>query len=164
MASFTYSSDQNGIYNNVSAAFDGQIVTIYGSANPVCWIEVDVGAGLQAVVDRVRFFPFINWVNTANYTLDGVFEASNDESSWTLMGKIDQTVHSGWNVIKSATKSAYRYFRFKHTSQSQCNLAEFQLYGYVVSNIAASVTSQLSDIIYKDGLNSQTLSNKIEYK
>lgn len=123
MRSFVFSSDIVGSFSNVSAAFDGEITTIYGSSNPECWIEVDVGAGLQAVVDRVRFFPFLDWVNTANYTLDGVFEASNDDKTWTLIGKIDQTVHSGWNVIRSITKNSFRYFRFRHTSQSQCNLA-----------------------------------------
>ena len=73
MKSFAFSSDQNATVSNVSAAFDGQITTIYGSPNAACWIRVDVGSGLQAVVDRVRFFPFLNWVNTANYTLDGTF-------------------------------------------------------------------------------------------
>jgi hypothetical protein len=43
---FAYSSDQAVNVTNVTAAFDGIITTIYGSANPACWIGIDIGQGL----------------------------------------------------------------------------------------------------------------------
>ena len=156
---FVLSSDQAANVTNVTAAFDGIINTIYGSASPVCWIGVDVGQGLQAQIDRVRFFPFLNWDNTVNYTLGAVFEGSNDQSSWTLLATFDQTVHSGWNVIRSVSSAPFRYIRFRHTSQSQCNLAEIQLYGIVFSNQTPSLSSQASTITYNDGLNTRSFNN-----
>jgi hypothetical protein len=71
--SFTLSSDQPANITNVTAAFDGLVTSIYGSLNPSCWIGIDVGAGLQATINRFRFFPFMRWTNTANYTLGAVF-------------------------------------------------------------------------------------------
>lgn len=121
--SFTLSSDQAANVTNVTAAFDGIVTTIYGSANTSCWIGIDVGAGLQANINRFRFFPFMGWANTANYILDAVFEGSNDQLSWSTMATIDQTVHSGWNVIIPSLSTPFRYFRFRHTNQSQCNVA-----------------------------------------
>jgi hypothetical protein len=124
-SAFVYSSDQPANTTNVTAAFDGLTTTIYGSPNPSCWIGIDVGQGLQAQVSRFRFFPFLSWANTVNYTLGAVFEGSNDNSSstWTNLGTFDQTVHSGWNVITSASSTPFRFIRFRHTSQSQCNIA-----------------------------------------
>ncbi len=121
-SSFTLSSDQPSNTTNVTAAFDGIVTTIYGSANPSCWIGIDVGAGLQATVSRFRFFPFMSWDNTVNYALGAIFEGSNDQSNWTTMATFDQTVHSGWNVILSTVSTPFRYFRLRHTSQSQCNI------------------------------------------
>ena len=38
---------------------------------------------IHATIDRVRFFPNLNWVNTVKKLLDGVFEGSNDNIIWT---------------------------------------------------------------------------------
>ena len=52
----------------------------------------------------MRFFPNLNWANTVSKLLDAVFEGSNDNLNWQLIGKVDQTVHTGWNVIKSLSQ------------------------------------------------------------
>jgi hypothetical protein len=119
---FTFFSDQNASAN-VSAAFDGLINTFYGSPNTQCWIGMDAGAGLQASVSRVSFFPNLNWANVANRILYSVFEGSNDETTWKTIAKVDQTVHTGWNVYHSADTTPFRYIRFSHNSTSGCNLA-----------------------------------------
>lgn len=72
-STFSYSSDIAANITNVTAAFDNNINTIYGSTNSVCYIEIDVGLGLQASVSRFRFFPYLGWDNTANNILGGVF-------------------------------------------------------------------------------------------
>lgn len=46
-------------------------------------------------------------------------------SSWTTLATVDQTIKSGWNVLKSNVATAFRYVRFAHNSTSQCNIAEF---------------------------------------
>jgi len=69
MGSFKYFSDQTDLLSNVSFAFDGQIKTIYGSPNTQCFIGIDIGVGLNAKINRIRFFPYLDWANAANYTL-----------------------------------------------------------------------------------------------
>jgi hypothetical protein len=124
---------------------------------------MDVGQGMQAKIDRVRFFPFLDWDNTANYILGAVFEGSNDNSSWTNLGTFDQTVHSGWNVIKSSSSAPFRYVRFRHTNQSQCNLAEIQLYGIVLSSQTPSLSSQASTVTYNDGFTSRAFTSSLQF-
>ena len=119
---FTFFSDRNASAN-VSAAFDGLVNTFYGSTNSQCWIGMDAGAGLQASVSRVSFFPNLNWTNVASRILYSVFEGSNDQTTWKTLAKVDQTVHTGWNVFSSVDTTPYRYIRFSHNSTSQCNLA-----------------------------------------
>lgn len=58
------------------------------------------------------------------YVEGGRFEGSNDNVTWTLLGKVDQTVHAGWNSIYTQDKSVYRYIRFVHDQMSKCGLAE----------------------------------------
>lgn len=118
---------------------------------------------MQAIIDRMRFFPFLTWKNTVKYTLGAVFEGSNDNSNWTNLGTFDQTVHSGWNVIRSSSSSPFRYIRFRHTSQSQCNMAEIQLYGIVLSSQTPSLSSHASTVTYNDGFNSHSFSNSIQF-
>lgn len=120
---FSYFSDQNSSVSNVGAAFDKTVTSVYGSPNSVCWIGVDFGSGLGASVSRIRFFPSLDWTNTAQHILNAVFQGSNDMSSWTNLGVIDQTVHSGYNTILSVSSAPYRYVRFLHNSTSKCNLA-----------------------------------------
>lgn len=155
-------SDQN--ISNITASFDGKTSTYYGSPNPICWIGIDIGQGLSALVDRVRFFTNLDWINAANMILSAKFEGSNDQTTWTTIGTVDQTVHNGWNVIVTTGSPAYRYIRFLHNSTSQCNLAEVQLFGVVYSSTnVASIVSQASQVTYNDGLNSIAVSQGITY-
>lgn len=159
----TITSDQPNNITNASAAFDGIITTIYGSPAQQCWILMDIGQGMQAQIDRVRFFPFLDWDNTVNYTLGSVFEGSNDNANWTTLGTFDQTIHSGWNVIRSSSSTPFRYIRYRHTSQSNCNMAEIQLYGIVLSSQTPTLSGQSATVIYNDGFNSKSFTNALQF-
>lgn len=73
-------------------------------------------------------------------------------------------MHSGWNVIVSKDATPFRYFRFRHTNDSQCNLAEIQLFGIAMSSNAVTINSTRSSVTYYDGANSKTFSNVIEFR
>lgn len=73
-------------------------------------------------------------------------------------------MHSGWNVLVSKDTSPYRYFRFRHTSDSQCNLAEIQLFGIIMSSSTATLSSTTSAVTYYDGANTKAFSNAIEFR
>ena len=115
--------DSDALSTNSSAAFDGLSTTFYGSTHATCFIRMSLTANLQATIERVRFFPNLNWMNTARMLLNAVFEGSNDGIAWTNIGTADQTVHSGWNIIKSKTSTPFKFIRFAHTSDSMCNIA-----------------------------------------
>jgi hypothetical protein len=111
-----------GTSSNVSAIADGMVTTHYGSTNSVCWLGFDAGQGAQLMVNRVRLFPNLEWANVGKMILFSKVEGSNDMSTWSTIATIDQTIHSGWNFLKSTSTATYRYVRFIHNSTSQCNI------------------------------------------
>jgi hypothetical protein len=164
-SSLTLISDLNGTSNGVSTAFDGLSDTFYSSSNAECWLGVDAGSGMGIAVSRIRFFPNLNWINVGKKILHAVFQGSNDQSSWTTLATVDQTIHTGWNVLKSEdSTNAYRYIRFLHNSTSQCKIAEFQLYGVTYSDLSVTLASQAVDVIYQDGANTQTFTGALEFR
>ncbi len=107
---------------NEKKAFDGKHSSIYQSANATCYIGVDFGIGVQ--ISKITYFPNPNWDIASKYIKGGVFEASIDNSTWTLLATIDQTVHAGWNSFMiNNNYNLYKHFRFRHTSDSGCKLA-----------------------------------------
>ena len=104
--------------------FDGQTATIYTSSNANCYIGVDFGAGKAVQIDRIRFFPTVSWLSVSKYLLGAVFEASADGTTYTEVGSVGSTVHSGWNSFLVSDTASYRYVRMSHTSTSMCKLAE----------------------------------------
>lgn len=165
LSPYTYISDRNTT-SNASFAFDGVFTTIYGSANTPCWLGVDAGTNLQISASRIRFYPYLAWTNAAAKLLSTQFQGSNDGITWINLATIDQTVHSGFNTILSQDTTPYRYIRFLDSvGTSQCNLAEFQIYGVVSTtlNNVSPLTTSPSDVTYYDGLNTQTFTNDIIY-
>lgn len=78
----------------------------------------------MANIRRIRYFPTMEWTVVGEYLKGAVFEASNDDSTYTEIGRVDETVHSGWNSLLVETSANYRYVRMSHDSTSGCKLAE----------------------------------------
>jgi hypothetical protein len=154
-------SDQNDTVSNSSAVLDGDISTIYGSINASCWIGIDIGTDLAILIQRIRYFPTLNWNNVANMLLEAVFEGSSDKTNWNSLGLADSTIHVGWNTLEVAAQLSYRYLRMRHNSTSQCNIAEVEVYGQVYTNATISLTSQPVTVTYKDGYNSINFANAL---
>jgi len=130
-------------------------------------VGVDVGANMLASVSRFRFFTNIAWTEAIRMLIDGKFQGSNDRTdatSWVDLAVIAQTVQIGWNTFASTSTTPYRYFRFAHTSQSKCNLAEIQFFGILYQDITVSLTEQASSVVYNDGFNVETFTPAIRYK
>lgn len=161
---FTPISDQSAAATNVSVAFDGLTNTYYGSPNAVCYLGLDAGSQQQISVSRIRFFPSIDWPNVGKRILQAKFQGSNDNANWNTLATVDQTVHTGWNVLKSIDTAPYRYVRFLHNSTSSCNIAEFQIFGIIFSPLTVALASQTADVIYYDGFNTKTFAGALEYR
>ena len=149
--------------STVSASFDGLVNTYYSSSNTQCYIGLDAGAGVQASISRISFFPSLNWPNVAQVILYSSFQGSNDQLKWDTLATVDQTVHTGWNIFASNNTTPYRYIRFLHNSTSKCSLAELKLYGILYSSIDANLDSQLANVTYNDGFNSKTFVSQVQY-
>ena len=153
-------------------AFDGTHSSSYSSVpdagtGNICWLGVDFGADYQAEVARVRFFPKAVESGAVIKTfLGGEIQGSNDMSTWTKLADVTQTVKSGWNTRISSNSTSFRYVRYKHDINSNCSLAEFEVWGVVYNKMAATLAGQASDVVYMDGFssNEQTFAGAISYK
>ena len=83
---------------------------------------------------------------------------------WTNLATVDQTIHSGWNVLKSGDTTPFRYVRFHHNSSSMCNIAEFQIFGILYNDQTFTLSSQQTNVIYDDGFNVETFNNSVEFR
>ena len=119
---------------------------------------------MQIKVSRFRYFPNMDWNWVNQKILYATFEGSNDMSSWNTLATVIQTAHTGWNVILSTSQTPYRYIRFKHNATSKCNLAEFQVYGILESNLTPTLASTSADVVYQDGYSTETFSSAIQFR
>ena len=118
-----------GESENWEYIFDKDHSTSYNSTSAECYIGVDIGENTGIYLTRIRYFPYPKWAIASDYIQGGKFQASNDNSTWIDIATIDNTVHSGWNTFMIQNQNVYRYVRFVHTSESGCQLAEFELSG-----------------------------------
>lgn len=123
---------------------------------------IDIGQNLGVQLTRIRYFPNPSWSIAYQFIKGGMIQVSNDNSTWTTIATIDQTVHAGWNSFMISNTNIYRYVRFLHSSVSKCNLAELELSGIIMSSVnVPSLTSFTSDVIFDDGLTTQTFTGAI---
>lgn len=156
-------NDANGA--NAGASFDGLQSSFYSSTAAVCYIGLDAGVGKVVNVRRIKYFPYYRWTIAANFIKGAIFEGSNDGTSYTTLGTVDQTVHAGWNSILVSTSTNYRYIRMKHTSTSGCKLSEFQIYGILYNDLTiADVTDFTTGLTFNDGFHSLPFAGVLSYK
>ena len=82
-------------------------------------------------------------------------------ASWTILGSVDSSAHSGWNTLQVELNTSFRYIRMRHNSSSQCSLAEMEIYGKIVTTVPLSPSSHLANVTYKDGYNSYSFKNAL---
>ena len=143
--------------------FDGRPGTVYTSnSSSDCFLGIDVGSQLTLNLTRLRFFPNSNWIIAANYLVGATIQASNDNTNYDIIAYIDSTVHTGWNILPTTLTKTYRYFKFVHNIVSQCQLAELEFTGILLSNNnVQTLTSNSADIVYNDGANTSTYAQAV---
>ncbi len=141
--------------------------TYVSSSASTCFVGVDIGSNLGVQITRIRYFPNPFW-NIASLFLQGAtVEVSNDNSTWSTIATVDQTVHAGWNSFIIKNSNIFRYVRFSHNNQSKCNISEFEINGVVMSTVTvASTDSVMSNVTFEDGIsaNFNVFQNAVEYK
>ena len=148
-------------------AADGKYASFYSSSNAECWIGIDVGANKKVLINRIRYFPYNQWVLAASYIKGAVIEASNDDTNYDSITTVDQTVHAGWNsYMPDSLSTAYRYIRIRHDSTSECKIAEFEVHGVIVNDATVSSISSYTwaTTTFNDGYNTFDFTDVIEYR
>jgi hypothetical protein len=119
----------------------------------------------MADISEIRFVPNPNWAIAASKLEGGLFEGSNDGTSYTTIFTLDTSdVHSGWNGWKKTAGNTYQYqyVRFKHTSLSGCQLAELKVVGIKYSTLAVTAgTDKVCDVAVTVG--NKVISNAVTY-
>jgi hypothetical protein len=107
-------------------AWDGNIATFFDAvAASGGYTGIDVGSGSLRSVNRVRYYPRPGFAGRMN---GGLFQGSNDSSTWTTFYTISATPSdSAWTDVSFTATAFYRYFRYISPS-SYCNVNEIQLY------------------------------------
>ena len=131
-----------------------------------CHIGIDVGDGKVVNVRRIRYFPTTEWLVASKFLAGVIFEGSTDGFTYTQIGEIDQTVHTGWNSILVETATNYRYIRMSDAGgTSDCKIGEMEIFGVEMSDVTvADITSFTTSAEVTDGLNTYTLTDVIEYR
>ncbi len=106
------------------AAFDSEHSTMYSSNKTSCNVGIDIGANLGVQLTRIRYFPNPSWNIAYQFIKGAQIQVSNDNTTWTTIATVDQTVHAGWNSFMITNTNIFRYIRFLHDSKSKCNIAE----------------------------------------
>jgi hypothetical protein len=70
-------------------AFDGIMGSTYvSSSNGICYIGINVGNEMTLNLNRIRFFPYSQWLIASQYLTGAHFEASNDGNTWTTIATV----------------------------------------------------------------------------
>lgn len=129
--------------NASKLTFDNSSNTFYSSISTgACFVGVDFGADAVGKISTIRYMGNPAWPITASKITGAIFEGSNDMTTWTTIFTVDNMVHTGWNYWQAAaTPPIYRYVRFSHTAQSQCQLAEIAFVGVIYSTFPVDSTT-----------------------
>ena len=118
----SYKNDGN-TFGNV---FDGSLNTFFDA--PVAsgdYAGIDLGTGQAAIVTRIGYCPRSGY---APRMVGGVFQGSNDNSTWTALYTVTAAPASGVLTETTAISSgtAYRYLRYLAPNGSYGNVAEVE--------------------------------------
>ena len=132
-------------------AFDSTFNTLYVSDADECWVGVDFGADFKADIWSIRYAPNPEWPNPNSYLEEGVFEYSDDASTWTELFALDPSeLHSSWNTWRVDDSDIgtvkHRAIRFRHNSTSQCQMAEIEVTGIIESQATGTDSDKSCDI------------------
>lgn len=117
--------------NTFAKALDGNLTTYY-NADSVSgdWVGLDLGAGSNMIVTKVKYCPRDGWVSRIN---GGLIQASNtpDFSSGVVtlatIGSPPEGMLTTQLILNNTT--AYRYVRYLGPDNGSCNIAEIEFWG-----------------------------------
>jgi hypothetical protein len=120
-----------GTADNVSIAFDGNLLNTPEDSNSECSLGMSFKEEHVGMLSQVKYFMGAMSTNKkAELVNITTFEGSNDKETFTNIFKVDENLHSGWNYYNwENADEYYRYYRFHGNSPGACAINEITFKG-----------------------------------
>ncbi|MDQ0113312.1 AbfB domain-containing protein [Paenibacillus harenae] len=106
-------------------AFDGDTATTPDTKTGDGWVRVDLGAGNEQAIGKVRFYG-----RTGNFDrLNGaLIQGSNDGTNFITLHTVSGVSELKWYTVLINTDTAYRYLRYYTPNTGNANVGELEFY------------------------------------
>lgn len=106
-------------------ALDGDTATSPDTKTGDGWVRVDLGAGNEQAIGKVRFYPKTGNIGRMNGTL---IQGSNDGTNFVTLHTISGVSELKWYTALLNTGTAYRYLRYYTPNNGYANAGELEFY------------------------------------
>ncbi len=106
-------------------AFDGDTATSPDTKTGDGWVRVDLGAGNEQAIGKIRFYPRTGNVDRMNGAL---IQGSNDGTNFVTLHTISGVSELKWYTALINTDTAYRYLRYYTPNNGNANAGELEFY------------------------------------
>lgn len=126
----TSGSYQNNTSVTRDKVFDGNLGTFFDAPESTngngAWVGLDLGS--TKTIASIKFAPRSLW---ASRMIGGVFQVSNDQSSWTTIHTVNAAPTEGVLTTQNVSVSGtWRYVRYLSPNGGWGNIAEMEAWGY----------------------------------
>ena len=177
-------SSSGGFNNSYPAAnlFDNDVTTLAvrtaTSGDPLI-VVYDFGDGDATAVNCYRLYAAkLSTVSSPGFPMEWTFEASNDNSEWTVLDSRNNQVlvNETWFTFDFSNTTAYRYYRMKVTKGSRYNTSTskdpridfggemelgFTSRGTLSVDLSGAASCDLSGITIADGVDVETVGGSL---
>ena len=123
-SSISWDNKFNAVLNGWRA-FDGDTATSPDTKTGDGWVRMDLGAGNEQAIGKVRFYPRTGNVDRMNGAL---IQGSNDGTNFVTLHTISGVSELKWYTVWFNTDTAYRYLRFYTPNTGNANAGELEFY------------------------------------
>jgi hypothetical protein len=106
-------------------AFDGNAGTSPDTKSGDGWVRVDLGAGNERAIGKVRFYGRAGNVARMNGAL---IQGSNDGTNFVTLHTIGGISELDWYTVLLNSDTAYRYLRYYTPGSGHANVGELEFY------------------------------------
>ncbi|MEO8615904.1 MAG: putative Ig domain-containing protein [Luteolibacter sp.] len=133
---------------NANKAFDGDTATFFAPDAPTGgFAQIDLGQTLAGRVTAIRFMARSGYTYRMN---GGVFQGSNNGTSWTNLNSVSSDPGSAWQQVSVADSTYYRYLRYYHAT-GLADIAEVEFHGLTQSSSSALANFRVTYGLAADG-------------
>lgn len=139
---------QNNPIYNANKVFDGDTATFFAH-DPAdgSYVQIDLGESLTGKVSTLRFFPLSDFTSRM---IGGVFQGSNNGTSWTALYTVPSNPSQAWQQIVISDNTFYRYLRYQQPT-GFADVAEIEFRGITQSTGSVLTSFRTDNGLATDG-------------